>query len=136
MKPTETFCVAMASLCECFGRDASKTLLDAYWLALDDLDDAALLRGAKECMRSGKFMPRPSEIRAAAGVVESVPVKAAEAWSAARTLIAYGGGTLADPVASAVVEALGGWGVLGNRSAEENATWTRKEFLRLYEEYH
>ena len=134
MTPTKAFFETMAALCECFERDPSTALIEAYWIALQDLGEPELRRGAMVCMRDLRFMPRPADIRKSAGLALSVPVKAAEAWSAARTLIAYGGGTLADPIASYVVECLGGWAVLGNRSAEENGTWTRKEFLRLYEE--
>lgn len=129
----ERFSQRISVLCEAFGRDITRALLEAYWIALEELEESDFDRAVATCLKGSRFMPTPAEIRDAAG--ENLAVRADAAWREVRPLISKDGGTLSDPIAKLVVESLGGWRALGNRSEDENSTWTRKEFLRLYEAY-
>jgi hypothetical protein len=131
----EKFSQRMAMLCETFERDATESLLETYWFALNDLSEERLDRGVFRCLRESRFMPRPADIRHAAGEVENPAVLADVAWREVRSLISEWHRSLTDPLAELVVSSLGGWSTLEDRTEDENSTWTRKEFLRLYEEY-
>jgi hypothetical protein len=125
------FGVLMGVLCAAFGREAGEPTVQAFWFALGDLDIDALSRAVAEYLRTGKRFPAPADIRElAAGTGDDA---ANTAWEQVLRLARNSRSAQhPDPIAEAVVKQLGGWLVLGQKDAEQLATWTRKEFLALY----
>lgn len=67
MKDRGKFLAAIRQMAAVFGRPCSDDLLDGYWRALEDLDDAAFQRAVTDCLRKSKFMPSPLDLREIAG---------------------------------------------------------------------
>lgn len=132
----ESFARGINLLCEAFRHDATDAFLEAYWIGLSEIEDDAFGRAVHFVIRNSRFMPSVAEILDASGQGDMrASLRAAEAWTKIRPLISEDGGDLDDPLAQRVIAALGGWRVLGDRSVEENSTWTRKQFIDLYIEY-
>lgn len=126
----QDFAAMLATLATTFNRPVTELLADAYWTALQDIPPNDLRAAVTECLRSCRFMPTPAEIREKCQPNHALA--AATEWQA---LIASFRGhphQLA-PITQRVLKLLGGPETLGNRSPQENDTWTRREFLRLYE---
>ena len=126
------FVKAMESMSGTFRQEVTAPMLDGYWAALKHLPIRDFGVAVAECLKSAKFMPVPAEIlERCAG---PIALRAAAAWGEVADWCWRGGHDLKDPVANRVVALLGGWKVLGGESSKEFHTWTRKEFLRIYEE--
>jgi len=129
----EHFGSVIGALAEAFERDLTEGLVESYWLALEDLPLDAVRRGAKLCLQTRRFMPRPAEIRERA--FGSAKLLAAEAWRrVAQHIRGSRDAEPLDPIARKVVSLLGGLDVLKDTATTEIHTWTAKRFAELYEE--
>lgn len=133
-KDRQNFAAGIGLLCEAFRKEPTKAMLRAYWLALHDMSVDDFGRAVQVCLRECKFLPSPAEIRERCGV--SHEITAAQQWDhvMARYRVTGGSEGDLDEVARKVLGLLGGYKRIGNRSSDENDTWTRKEFIRLYSE--
>jgi hypothetical protein len=125
----------MALLSQAFNESLSELRLEAYWIALNDCDIAALEMAAHNAMRTAKFFPRPAELRERfEGTGEDDAEKAWQLYKAeARRVGGYASPKLEAALAETLVLVFGSW---------ESACWSdfspemwaskRKEFGRTY----
>lgn len=119
MQPTDAvqFRNVLTGMFRVYGQDPDALVLDAYWLALDDWSLEDFSAAAKHLMRTGKFMPRPSDFTA---LRRAGRPTAGEAWTLARkhcgSAIQCGhvtnNGTCGDDFIDRVVRAIGGYGAI------------------------
>lgn len=129
------FAMIITALAETLDRQLSEAVIALYFEALRDLSIDDVERGAAQCIRTMKFMPKPVEIREAAGRGESSGQERAvlawsEAWDAVSRFGSYRSVTFADVVTGEVIRRLGGWPRFCRPDQDEQ--WARKEFLELY----
>ncbi len=129
------FLGVMNALAAAFRVEATEPLLDAYWLALEDLDADVVSAAARRAMQQSQFMPAPSELRRLAGDLP-LATRALHAWDSVVRTIGRHGAYLSvdfdDPIVNATVRNLGGWTRLCRTDSDEFDTWTKKEFQRVY----
>lgn len=126
------FAKALNGLAATFRVTLDEGAFDGYWIALEDLPVEAVEAGIREALLCSRFMPPPSEIRAAAGV-PGVDQMAAEAWETIVSAPKTGEKLVfQDGVTARCIEILGGWASLTNLDDQGFNVWARKEFLRLY----
>ncbi len=134
----EKFCVCITALAEAFRVESSKTMLQAYWLGLNDLEITALETACWRAMRECEFMPTAKRLRDLAG--ELTPqTRAALAWEIFRRAVATIGSAgsvrFDDPVVNAVVRNLGGWISVCRLEGDQFDVWLRKDFERRYVDF-
>ena len=130
------FGITITALARTFNREADEPLLLGYWMGLEDIDMAAVNKGASRAMRECKFMPTVAEIRELSG--QMLPAdRAALAWEAFRKALqihgCYESVSFDDKLINATVRNLGGWGRVDERLEREGETWVRKEFEKVYQ---
>lgn len=134
-KDEDRFEALLRALFETFGQEPTPGQILGYRLALDSLPIAELELGIARAMRSLKFLPKPVELRALAGVM-ATDTRAILAWGVVKQTVhrlsAYGSPDFDDPVINAAIRNMGGWIRLCNSPAEEFDTWVRKDFERIY----
>lgn len=125
----------VAILFEAFGRKVSDATFDAYLIGLRGVPAEALKEAFETVLRTRRFMPSPSEIRAAAGYGEDDTERATLAWQQVRAAIsrydAYMPVRFDDPRTNAAIRAIGGWVALCDATTDE-LKWKEKEFIRHY----
>lgn len=127
------FAHLLGLLAETFHKPLSHAQLEAFWIATNNLTLQQLETATLHLLKSSKFMPTPADIREAAQPLPS-PLEAAAAWESIINRFRNPQASQPSNLALRTLKLIGGWNTLGNRSPEENDTWSRKEFLRLYEE--
>lgn len=115
-----------------YRQDVTAPMLQGYWMALSGMELDAFKRAVEVSMRECKFMPTPAEILEQSD--ESSALRAAQAWHAVTQVSHQGGAKLDDEIANHVIRLMGGWRHMTSTTSEQFHTWSRKEFLRLYEE--
>lgn len=63
MTKQEKFAVVMQTLAETYRQQVTPLMLEGYWSALGDLDEAELAAATKLSLKLCKFMPTPADIR-------------------------------------------------------------------------
>ena len=121
---------ALPALCACYRADCSDALIDAWSLALDGEDHAAvevaMLAALRE--RDRRYLPTPGEILAA---IHGTPRDdAIESWPAALEAIRTGREST-DALVDRTLRTMGGLTVLGDRVVTDRQ-WTRREYLETY----
>lgn len=128
----ERFAVAMGTLGSIFGRDTSPEVVDAYWHTLDDLPIDSVEQACRDLAKGAVHFPRPVEIRNFC--VRDAQAAAGDAWTEVLRLAKNcREAKHPDPIAERCVRELGGWEHIGTMDIEQFNTWTRKEFLDLYQ---
>lgn len=129
------FALLVDSLAANFGKPAEEALLEAYWMALEDLPIEAVRRAVGIAIRTAKHLPRGVELREFSGDMNNA-TRAVHAWSALQIAVgrhgSYRSVDFDDPVLNATVRNLGGWQKLCATPTEEFEKWTRKDFERIY----
>lgn len=130
------FACDLALCAEVFAESLSDTRIEAYFVALADLDLDTVRHAIRHLIGTARYFPRPAEIREA---IEGSPgEQALAAWTrveaAAQAIGGYASVDFGDPVLHATVAQLGGW--------PEVAAWgsldfrgygfKRAEFLATY----
>lgn len=131
----ETFAKGMTRMSEVFQRQLSELLLEDYWRSVNHMTDEAFVRAIDDIIDTRKFyrMPLPAEIRdhEAGGKEERAILAWDQTIKAIRKHDVYPSLVFEDKGIHAVVESMGGWERLCEKTVEE-MTWARKEFLELY----
>lgn len=130
------FVTAIQALASAFRIEPSEAMFEGFWLALDDLELAAVRGAVKRALRECKFMPSANELRQLAGEMrpEHRAVAAWDAFEAAVTRIGgYRSVTFDDPFINATIRSLGGWQRLCEMNPEQFDTFLRKDFERIYQ---
>ena len=101
----------MATAADIHGRTLTVLTVDSYYHALNDLPLERLRAAFDHLTRTGRFFPKPAELREAAGIgmqdaIEEGVLKATEQ---ARKHGYYGKPTLDPPVMKAVIRVFGSW---------------------------
>jgi hypothetical protein len=130
------FAALCTALAEAFGGQMSAIKLELYWRALDDLPYADISRAASAWMRSGKFFPRPADLREILeGRAEDRAASAyAALWTAARTIDGYASLVVEDGALAFALEAtFRSWPAFcGLDLSPEMWAAKRKEFMAAY----
>ena len=130
------FYEAIKKLCQVFNTHPTKVLVDAYWMALEDLDLDAVVRATHRAVSESEHMPRPVHIRRLAGV-RSPEAAAQEAWvcfDRARRRHSHAHLDFEDSLINATVRAIGGRTELSKKTVDE-WVWVKKDFLATYARY-
>ncbi len=125
------FAVAVGELAAAFGQTAEPTLVDAYFMALEDLGIDAIEKACKDAIRTCEFFPRPVGIRRLTS--PDAKSRALDAWPEVMKA-AGGNGTITDPIAAKAVQNMGGVKRLGRMEEEILREWGRKRFEELYQD--
>ena len=138
MSSAATIVRLVGILGETFDRKITAETIDAYRLGLEDVSDQALMNTLPKLLRTCKFMPKPVEIREAAGVGSgeiATKDRPTLAWTDVRRAINRIGGydspDFEDKTINATIRAMGGWVTLCD-STSEDLVWREKDFLRTY----
>ena len=116
-------------------------VIEVYYRALSDLSDEEFIRAIDRVVKIRVFpgMPKPAEIRDAAGGGESEALLALDKAEKAVELHGmYKAVIFDDPVIHMVVSAMGGWTKFCRPDAfgeYQQPHWQRKEFVSLYETF-
>lgn len=132
----ERFHRIMMAMGAVFGTQVTEAMLDAYWMALEDLELDELARAAKAMISGSEFFPRPVQIRRAAGE-KSPEDRAADAWVCfEQAWRRYSSAELdfEDSLINATVRAIGGPAALGDKTVDE-WPWVQKAFEKTYARY-
>ena len=129
------FASVMTAMCTAFGKELGEAILEAYWMALEDMPLEDFKQGAKKCLREDEWMPKPGAIRRSAGVL-SPDARAMMAFECVRKSISTHGAYVSvnfdDPVITATIRNMGGWIELCRLPEDKFNTFTRKDFEKIY----
>lgn len=118
--------------------EADELLLEAYWMALEDLPIESVAIAAKRALRECKFFPMAVELREMSGEVSPAD-RAVLAWDAFQKAVHqhgyYDSVQFDDPAITATVRSLGGWIRVCELPVDEFDKWLRKDFERVYASY-
>ena len=129
------FASVMTALCTAFGKELDEAILEAYWMALEDMPLDEFKQGSKKCLQEEEWMPKPGAIRRSAGALtpESRSVLAFETMSRAISEQgAYASVCFDDPLINATIRNMGGWLELCNSPADKFNGLIRRDFERIY----
>jgi hypothetical protein len=127
------FAELMTMIAEVYGKEITQQKLALWFDLLGDCDIAELERAAREHMLTSKFMPTPAEL--IERMHPAVDRKAMLAWAEVPILLRNSRYAKSpDPVTEKVVQDLGGWFALGQKTTEQ-LVWVAKEFAQRYEMY-
>lgn len=118
--------------------EVTEAVIEAYWIALEELPLEDVSRGIAGAIRAGgRGLPEAEELRQLAGH-QPINAKAIRAWNAMRQAIHQHGPyrtvDFDDPAINATVRTLGGWVRLCSTDTEEMDRYIRREFERIYRE--
>jgi len=129
------FASVMTALCTAFGKELDEAILEAYWMALEDMPLDEFKQGSKKCLQEEEWMPKPGAIRRSAGIL-SPDARAMVAFECVRKSIATHGAYVSvnfdDPVITATIRNMGGWIELCQLPTDKFNTFTRKDFEKIY----
>jgi len=133
MKNRQLFSEYMSLYSELFDKEITPVLSKAYWAMFtpysDEQMEVAFKRTAAEC----RFFPKPADILER--IQEKKGDKSALAWLEVQKEIGrrwdFEKHNIADPIAGAVVAAMGGWRWMHGRTNKDEP-WDRKRFEELY----
>lgn len=123
------------ALGQAYSRELNEEMIAIYSAALSDIPVDKLRKAAFAAMKSEKFFPAPAVLRQFAGCVAED--NGDRAWELVLSGIREVGihqRVTFGPRINACIRQLGGWVRLCDTGREQLHTWTRKEFLRLYQE--
>jgi hypothetical protein len=116
-----------------YSKELSTEQLKAWFRVLEDLDVGDIETAADAHMRESRFMPTPAELRKK--LEPQNRQMALIAWAEVPGLLRNSrAAKSADPVTERVVQDLGGWVALGQKTADQ-LVWIEKEFATRYEMY-
>jgi hypothetical protein len=125
----------VVALSEAFGRTATETTIDAFYLGLQDIPDEALNVGFMKCLHTCKFMPSVAEIRENCGVT-STNDRAVLAWDVVLKNHPRGPWEhvdFDDGAINATIRNMGGWPEFYySFTSVEAEKWVRKTFIDTY----
>lgn len=130
------FAAFVAGIAEVYDKRMSEAAISIYWDTLKDLELSEVRSAFKRHLEDadgGRFMPRPSDIRAIARPPRDSVMAWSEVEGAMRKVGAYRSVQFQDPVINSVVRDMGGWPWICRQPLEE--PWVQKEFERRYLAY-
>ena len=139
MDNREAFAKRMAAMCAAFRTECTDPLLEAYWMALEDLSEPVFNAAVKRAIATEKFMPPPATLLELAGAkAQTSTDRALTAWGfvveAIRKHGSYSSVEFVDDQAiHGAIRRLGGWLRLCSTDSEELHSFRRKEFIEAYE---
>jgi hypothetical protein len=130
------FLKAVSEFYKFYKQDFSEFGLGLWWAALKNYDLAAILQGFERHMANpeqGKFMPKPADI---IGMLQGSTLDVAlVAWAkvdrALRGVGHYESVVFDDPLIHRVLQDMGGWVMLGNKT-DDDWPFVAKEFENRY----
>lgn len=129
----QRFANLMTFMGEVYDKPIAKERMAAWFELLRDYDIDSVERAAQTHMRESKFMATPAEL--IERMKPSTEQAAMLAWVEVPTLLRNSrAAKSADPVTERVIQDLGGWVWLGQKTAQE-LVWIAKEFASRYEMY-
>lgn len=135
LRDRERFAMAINVLATAFERELDEPLLEAYWMALDDLPIDVIERAVKRSIRELEYFPKPAQLRKLEAPMKAEH-RAVVAWrvvsKTAASTGAYASVSFDDPVTNATIRNMGGWHWLCERPAKDFDVWVRKDFERIY----
>lgn len=138
MTNREMFATTLAVLAGTFDKKVSASMIEGYWLVLEDLTEQEFKAATKGALSTCKFMPTPAELLAFARPPRNPNADVIQAWQAVRTAIDKHDYLVATidfgPLVNAVIRNLGGWDVMCRATLPEldNPGWLRKRFDEVY----
>lgn len=136
---TSRLAVLVGVLAEAYRQTITEATIEAYRIGLRDLTLGAVERAIDEAIRTCRFMPTVSELRALAGVM--IPEhRAVLAWrllmDATKEHCPYHSVDFDDPLIMATLRNLAGgdraWEVWAEMVEAEEEKWLRRDFERIY----
>tara|TARA_R110000744_G_scaffold259191_1_gene374360 strand:- start:153 stop:830 length:678 start_codon:yes stop_codon:yes gene_type:complete len=135
MNDGERFARAMNVLAAAFDKEIDEATLEAYWMALEDMDIEGIERACKHAIQNLEFFPRPAHLRRSQDTMDPSS-RAIIAWQAVVRAIAtvgqYASVDFDDKLTNATVRNLGGWYWLCQQPEKEVKVWVRKGFEKIY----
>lgn len=127
------FAAYLTGVAEVLEAQLSEMKITLYFEALKDLDLDDISRACSYLIQSARFFPKPAEIREA--IQGNAEDRAMIALQQLKQAIAehgtYKSIKFTDAKIHAVVQALGGWVSLGEKTYDE-WVWIDKDFVRIY----
>ena len=122
-----------------YGRDADKMTMDIYWNGLKRFGLGDVKRGLNLHMQnpdSGQFMPKIADVvKMLEGGTGTVALRAWSAVDAAvRRIGTWQSGVFDDPIIHRVLQDMGGWIYLGEKTDDE-WPFVSNEFVKRYQTY-
>ncbi len=132
MATPEKLIKIITTLAEAYGRKLGDLGLEAYRIALEDVDDLRLEMAAVSILKQPRqFMPSPGEIRELALTSgHGYRQLAEQAWQQ----FDRQNGQTDDPLAQEILRSNGGWQRVGQMRKEEYYEWFRKRFVESYQQ--
>ena len=135
MNDGERFARAMNVLAAAFDKEIDEATLEAYWMALEDMDIEGIERACKHAIQNLEFFPRPAHLRRSQADMDPAS-RAIIAWQAVVRAVAtvgqYASVDFDDRLTNATIRNLGGWHWLCQQPEKEVKVWIRKNFEKIY----
>ena len=135
----QEFAETFTLLCATYNKEASKALMSAYFMVLEDLSISEFQTAVKSVLATRKFtnLPMPADILE---IVNGNPDDTAlialkELEDAMATHGAYKSVIFKDKITMACVRGMGGWQAVCQVPSDE-WKFQKQEFLKLYRAYH
>lgn len=131
------FSVVMGTLGATFSHEPTPILMKAYFSAMADLEIEQVEQAAIKWIATGRFFPKPIELREQ---VQNTESRALAAWAVVERKL--GGAsigyiraiTFTDGLINAVLRSLGGLPRVKAMNQQDFANWFRRDFLIAYRE--
>ena len=133
MDNQKSFIEAMTALADIFDKEMTNPAIKLYWAALKEFSDEEVHAAMAQCLNSGKFMPKPSEIREF--IVSRPADKGIEQWGKVMLFLkkegSYGDPNRLGHETFDVIQKMGGWKSICACDYRE-LDFKKKHFLDLY----
>lgn len=129
----KSFAVVMGKLYATFDRESSVIQIEQYYEALCDLTIEQLEHAARKWIATGRFFPKPVELREIAKP-DTTDYDAGQAWMMAVSYVTDSpyAITFSDPLINAVIRRLGGRATFSRIGSNELERFWRPRFLEEY----
>ena len=135
----QEFAETFTLLCTAYNKEASKALMSAYYMVLEDLTISEFQTAVKSVLATRKFtnLPMPADIlEVVNGNPDDVALIALKELEDAMSIHgAYRSVIFKDKVIMACVRGMGGWQAICQMPSDE-WKFQKQEFLKLYRAYH
>ena len=135
----QEFAETFTLLCATYNKEASKSLMSAYFMVLEDLTISEFQTAVKSVLATRKFtnLPMPADIlEIVNGNPDDVALIALKELEDAMSIHgAYRSVIFKDKVIMACVKGMGGWQAICQVPSDE-WKFQKQEFLKLYRAYH